>query len=75
MSRLVRVVAGLSHHITQRGNRRQQTFCCDEVYLSYLDLMGQPTPEDTFMMRKYTELSDWARKYAKAKCEAIGIQR
>ena len=42
MPRLARVVVpGLPHHITQRGNRRQQTFFCDEDYQSYLDLMGQ----------------------------------
>ena len=42
MARLARVVApGLPHHITQRGNRRQQTFFCDEDYQSYIDLMGQ----------------------------------
>ena len=42
MPRLARVVTpGLPHHITQRGNRRQQTFFCDEDYRSYLELMGQ----------------------------------
>ena len=42
MPRLARVVVpGLPHHITQRGNRRQQTFFCDEDYRSYLELMGQ----------------------------------
>ena len=42
MPRLARVVVpGLPHHITQRGNRRQQTFSCDEDYRSYLELMGQ----------------------------------
>ncbi|HWU38555.1 MAG TPA: transposase [Candidatus Acidoferrum sp.] len=42
MPRLARVVVpGLPHDITQRGNRRQQTFFCDEDYRSYLELMGQ----------------------------------
>ena len=42
MARLARVVApGLPHHITQRGNRRQQTFFCDEDYQGYVELMGQ----------------------------------
>ena len=42
MARLARVVApGLPHHITQRGNRRQQTFFCDEDYQSYLELMAE----------------------------------
>lgn len=42
MARIARVVApGYPHHITQRGNRRQQTFFCDEDYLAYLDLMAE----------------------------------
>jgi len=42
MGRLARVVVpGYSHHITQRGNRRQQTFFSDEDYQSYIDLMAE----------------------------------
>ncbi len=42
MARLARVVApGLPHHVTQRGNRWQRTFFCDEDYESYLRLMAQ----------------------------------
>lgn len=42
MPRIARVVApGLPHHVTQRGNRRQQTFFCDEDYEVYLELMAQ----------------------------------
>jgi REP-associated tyrosine transposase len=42
MARLARVVApGLPHHVTQRGNRRQKTFFCDEDYESSVRLMGQ----------------------------------
>ena len=42
MPRIARVVApGVPHHITQRGNRRQQTFFCDEDYEVYLDLMAR----------------------------------
>jgi putative transposase len=42
MARLARVVApGLPHHVTQRGNRRQPTFFCDDDYKYYLELMGQ----------------------------------
>lgn len=33
MARLARlVIPGLPHHVTQRGNRRQQTFFCEEDY-------------------------------------------
>ncbi|MCH8998468.1 MAG: transposase [Proteobacteria bacterium] len=42
MARLARVVApGLPHHVTQRGNRRQQTFFCEADYRAYLALMAQ----------------------------------
>ncbi len=41
MVRIARVVApGVPHHITQRGNRRLQTFFSDEDYLKYLELMS-----------------------------------
>jgi putative transposase len=41
MVRLARlVVPGLPHHVTQRGNRRQQTFFCDEDYAAYVELMA-----------------------------------
>ncbi len=36
MVRIARIVVpDLSHHVTQRGNRRQQTFFCDEDYEEY----------------------------------------
>lgn len=42
MARIGRVVAGgLPHHITQRGNRRQKTFFCDEDYALYIKLMAE----------------------------------
>ncbi len=42
MARVARlVVPGLPHHITQRGNRRQQTFFHDEDYAAYIELMGE----------------------------------
>lgn len=41
MARMARVVApGHPHHVTQRGNRRQQTFFSDGDYRSYLELMS-----------------------------------
>ena len=42
MARLARVVLpGYPHHITQRGNRRQDVFFCDEDYRHYLDLLKE----------------------------------
>ncbi|HAY27735.1 MAG TPA: hypothetical protein DCY47_09595 [Candidatus Accumulibacter sp.] len=28
------------HHVTQRGNRRQQTFFCDDDYREYVRLLS-----------------------------------
>ena len=37
---MARVVAPEQpHHITQRGNRRQETFFSEEDYAAYIDLM------------------------------------
>jgi len=41
MARIARVICpGIPHHVTQRGNRRQPVFFCDEDYLAYIELMG-----------------------------------
>ena len=42
MARLARVVVpGIPHHVTQRGNRRQDTFFRDEDYAAYKALMTE----------------------------------
>jgi putative transposase len=41
VARIARVVAsGYPHHMTQRGNRRQQTFFSEDDYREYLRLMS-----------------------------------
>jgi putative transposase len=41
MARLARVVVpGIPHHVTQRGNRRQQTFFADD-YAAYRDQLAE----------------------------------
>lgn len=41
MARMARTVfEGVPHHITQRGNRRQRVFFCDEDYRTYLRLLS-----------------------------------
>jgi len=41
MARLARIVVpGMPHHVTQRGNRRQQTFFNEGDYCAYLELMA-----------------------------------
>ncbi len=40
MARIARVVLpGYAHHITQRGNRRQDVFFCEEDYGYYLEML------------------------------------
>jgi putative transposase len=42
MARLARIVVpNAPHHVTQRGNRRQQTFFSDADYRLYLDLLAE----------------------------------
>lgn len=42
MARIARVVApNYPHHITQRGNRRQDTFFCEDDYRYYKKLMAE----------------------------------
>ncbi len=42
MARLPRIaLAGLPYHVTQRGNRRQPVFFCDEDYRTYLALLQE----------------------------------
>lgn len=42
MPRLARIVVpGVPHHVTQRGNRKEQTFFNDEDYALYRSLLGE----------------------------------
>lgn len=42
MARIARVIAsGIPHHVTQRGNRRMQTFFSDEDYQAYFSLLSE----------------------------------
>jgi putative transposase len=42
MARIARVESpGIPHHLTQRGNRRQQTFFSDGDYSAYIELMAE----------------------------------
>lgn len=42
MARIARIIApNIPHHVTQRGNRRQQTFFCDDDYHAYISLMAE----------------------------------
>ncbi|AJE02705.1 transposase [Geobacter pickeringii] len=42
MARIARVIAaGIPHHVTQRGNRRMQTFFGDDDYRAYISLLSE----------------------------------
>ncbi|HOI16809.1 MAG TPA: transposase [Geobacteraceae bacterium] len=42
MARIARVVVpGIPHHVTQRGNRRQQTFFIPDDYNAYISLLAE----------------------------------
>lgn len=42
MARMARVVVpNYPHHVTQRGNRRQKTFFCEDDYQYYVDLVSE----------------------------------
>ena len=43
------VVPGLPHHVTQRGNRRQQTFFRDEDYAAYVEVMADWCEESRYV--------------------------
>ena len=46
------VVPHYPHHVTQRGNRKQRTFFCDEDYRQYLQLIAKA--------RKKAKVAVWA---------------
>ena len=42
MARMPRIVVpGYPHHVTQRGNRRQRTFFCEDDYRYYIELVSE----------------------------------
>ena len=54
MARMARVVIpGIPHHITQRGNRRQKVFFCDEDYETYIKLVSHFCVQDNVEVWAY----------------------
>ena len=43
----------MPHHVTQRGNRRQETFFCNDDYRAYLDLMAEQCGEHKVQVWAY----------------------
>ena len=64
MARLARVVIpGMPHHVTQRGNRRQQTFN-DGDFTAYFELMAQWCREEGVEIWGYCLLPNHAHLIA-----------
>ena len=78
MARIARVVAEhYPHHITQRGNRRQDTFFCDGDYEDYIQLMAEWCGEYSVKIWAYCMMPNQvhliaAPDYAENLCRAIG---
>jgi len=47
------IISGRPHHVTQRGNRRQQTFFSDADYRAYEDLLIQWTDKEGVDLTAY----------------------
>jgi putative transposase len=59
MARLARVILpGYPHHITQRGNRRQDVFFCDDDFLYYLELLKTWCQEESIEVWAYCLMSN-----------------
>jgi REP-associated tyrosine transposase len=70
MARLARlVIPGLPHHVTQRGNRRQQTFFNDEDYAAYLELMAEWCREEGVEIWSYCLMPNHVHLVAVPKTE------
>ena len=59
MARLARVVAaGLPHHVTQRGNRRQDVFFGDADYETYIELLAEGCRKAKTALERVTQAAD-----------------
>ena len=75
MARLARlVIPGLPHHVTQRGNRRQQTFFNDGDYAAYLELMSDWCREEGVEIWSYCLMPNHVHLIAVPKTEG-GLRR
>ena len=78
MARIARVVAEhYPHHITQRGNRRLDTFFCDSDYRDYTRLMAEWCGKYSVEIWAYCLMPNHVHliavpEYAEGLCRAIG---
>ena len=75
MPRLTRIVhAGVSHHITQRGNRREKAFFTDDDRRAYLDWLKEYAEKYEVDILAYCLMTNHIHLVAVPKTEA-GLQR
>ena len=75
MARLARlVIPGMPHHVTQRGNRRQQTFFNDGDYEAYLELLADWCREEGVEIWSYCLMPNHVHLIAAPKTEE-GLRR
>ena len=71
MARLARlVIPGMPHHVTQRGNRRQQTFFNDGDYAAYIELMADWCGEEGVEVWSYCLMPNHIHLIAVPRAEA-----
>ena len=75
MARMARAVApGVPHHVTQRGNRRQQVFFYDGDYESYLGLMSESCQKHGVRILAYCLMPNHTHLIAVPKTQ-VGLAR
>ena len=75
MARLARVVIpSMPRHVTQRGNRRQQTFFSDDDYAAYVELMADRCREEGVAIWAYRLMPNHVHLIAAPACEQ-GLRR
>jgi len=72
MARLARVILpGYPHHITQRGNRRQDVFFCEGDYQYYLELLQVLCKQEKIEIWAYCLMSNHVHLILK---QIIGVR-
>jgi putative transposase len=71
MPRMARiVVAGCPHHVTQRGNRREEVFFTDADRLRYLELLKAYADKHALAVQAYCLMSNHLHLVVRPRAEA-----
>jgi putative transposase len=70
ISRLTRFIqAGISQHVIQRGNNRQVTFCCDEVFAFYIYCLQEYSEKFKVDMHAWVLMTNHVHRVATPRLE------